>query len=72
MTTAPQFTTDPHAALAAAVRALLERQLGAEQIAYAWPEAHRIRIRTADGRIGDVEAVVNWDVVVDAQEGAAQ
>jgi hypothetical protein len=67
----PHIETAAHAALAAAVRALLERQLGAEQIAYIWPESHRIRIRTADGRTGDVEVLVSWDVVVDAQEGNA-
>lgn len=49
--------------LTAAVTAMLERQLRGCEVAYCWPEAHRVRIRTADGRVGDVEVVVNWDVV---------
>lgn len=49
--------------LTAAVTAMLERQLRGCEVAYAWPEAHRVRIRTRDGKQGDVEILVNWDVV---------
>jgi hypothetical protein len=64
---------DPRDALAVVVRALLERQLRGVEVAHCWPEAHRVRIRTATGKQGDVEILVNWDVVVAvAQEGTKQ
>lgn len=54
---------DPRDALAAAVRALLERQLHGCEVAHCWPEENCVLIRTADGKQGDVEVAVNWDVV---------
>jgi hypothetical protein len=54
---------DPRDALAAAVRALLEGQLAGVEVAHCWPEEHRVLIRTAAGKQGDVEILVNWDVV---------
>jgi len=48
--------------LVAATLRQLERQLPAVPIAYIWPKQHRVLIRTADGRIGDIEVMVNWDV----------
>jgi hypothetical protein len=41
---------------------MLARQLPSQPIAYLWPERHRIAFRTGDGRTGEVEVLVNWDV----------
>ena len=54
---------DHRSSLVEAVLCLLERQLPSV-IAYVWPEQHRILFRTGDGRTGDVEVIVNWDVPV--------
>jgi len=47
--------------LADAALRLLARQLTSHQIAYVWPESHRVLFRTADGRDGDVQVFVNWN-----------
>ena len=71
MTPAPQPTPVDHRSdLVDAVLRLLEHQLPAEPIAYAWPEPHRILFRTADNRTGDVEVFVNWCVTRVTQKGA--
>ena len=64
MTPAPQSTTaDRRSDLVAAVLRLVERQMPSQAIAHVWPEQDRVLFRTADGRTGDVELLVNWDVV---------
>ena len=70
MTPTEQLTIADHRTeLIDAAQCLLLRQLPSEPIAYVWPEHHRILFRTGDGRTGDVELLVNWDVPI-AQNGA--
>jgi len=63
MTTDAHITpTDRRGELIAEGTRLLARQLPSQPIAYIWLEPHRIAFCTADGRTGDVEVLVNWDV----------
>jgi hypothetical protein len=63
MTTAHITPADHRDELVDAALALLARQLPSQPIANLWTEPHRIAFLTADGRTGDVEVLVNWDVV---------
>jgi hypothetical protein len=49
--------------LASEVAHLVHREVGTHDIHQVWTEDHRIRFRERDGRTGDVEVLVNWDVV---------
>jgi hypothetical protein len=53
---------DHRSELIAEAARMLARQLRSEPIAYIWPERHQILFRTTDGRTGNVEVFVNWDV----------
>ena len=54
---------DRRSDLVDAVQCLLERQLRSHQVTWIWPDTGRILFATADGCTGDVEVLVNWDVV---------
>jgi hypothetical protein len=48
--------------LADEVGRLAQEALGSHDIHQIWTDKHCIRFRLGDGRTGDVELVVNWDV----------
>jgi hypothetical protein len=48
--------------LLALLTGIAARQLSPHEITQIWPERHRILFTTTDGRAGDVEVFVNWDV----------
>jgi hypothetical protein len=63
MTPRAHRKADHRAELIDAALHLLARQLPSEPIAYIWPERHRVLFCTADGRTGDVEVLVNFEVL---------
>ena len=65
-------TIDRRSDLGAAVYQLVLRELRSHQVTYIWPEQHRILFRTGDGRTGDIELLVNWDLMQVAQNTAGE
>jgi hypothetical protein len=48
--------------LATEVARIIRREIGRDEVKQIWSEPDRILFRLADGRTGDVEVVVNWDI----------